>query len=47
MTLVPEILNEISTFSEILRDRVQKGDMFSLEDVTINLTMDIIGRVAL
>ena len=47
ITLVPEILHEISTFSEILREMVRKGDMFSLEDVTVNMTMDIIGRVGL
>lgn len=47
ITLVPEIVHEISTFSEILRELVRKEDMFSLEDVTVNLTMDIIGRVAL
>lgn len=46
-TLVPEILHEISTFLEILREVTQKGDMFSLEDVIVNMTMDIIGRVAL
>ena len=47
ITLVPETLHEISTFSEILRQLVRKGDMFSLEDVTVKLTMDIIGRVVL
>jgi sterigmatocystin biosynthesis cytochrome P450 monooxygenase len=47
ITLDPELLYEITTFSEILRELVRKGDMFSLEDVTVNLTMDIIGRVAL
>lgn len=47
ITLVPEILHEISTFSDILRELVRKGDMFSLEDLTVNLTMDTIGIVAL
>lgn len=47
ITLVPQILHEISTFSEILRERAGKGDMFSLEEVTIKMTMDTIGIVAL
>lgn len=46
-TLVPEILHEISTFSEILREQARKGDMFSLEHVLVNMTMDVIGRVTL
>lgn len=47
MTLVPEILCEISTFSDILRDLARKGEMFSLEEVLVNVTMDTIGRVTL
>lgn len=47
MNLVPQISEEISTFCEILRERAQAGDLFLLEEVTVNLTMDTIGRVAL
>ena len=47
MTLVPEFLHEISIFSDVLRELMDKGDMFSLVEITVNLTMDAIGRVAL
>lgn len=45
--LVPQIAKEVSTFCQILRERAQAGDMFLLEEATVNLTMDTIGRVAL
>ena len=45
--LVPQIAREVSTFCEILRERAQTGEIFPLEEATVNLTMDTIGRVAL
>ena len=45
--LVPEILKEISTFCEILRERAEAGELFPLEETTVNLTMDTIGKVVL
>ena len=47
MTLVPRILKAISTFSEILDEHAQTNDMFFLEQILINMTMDVIGVVTL
>ena len=47
MTLVPRILNAVSTFSEILDEHAQTNDMLSLEQTLINMTMNIIGLVTL
>ena len=47
MTLVLNIIKEISKFRDILRIYVEKGDLFSLDEASINATMDVIGRVAL
>ena len=47
MTLVPGLLEAVSTYSEILSEHAQVGDMFYLEQSTINMTMDIIGLVTL
>ena len=47
ITLVPQIAKEVLTFCEILQERAQAGDIFPLEEVTVNLTIDTIGRVAL
>lgn len=46
-TMVPGILKDTHTFCDILRDHARKGDVFSLEHMTTNLTLDIIGRVTL
>lgn len=43
--LVPQIMKEVFTFREILRERSQARDVFLMEEVTVNLTMDTIGRV--
>ena len=45
--LVPRIIEEVSTFGEILRERAQADALFPLEDITVNMTMDTIGRVVL
>ena len=47
MTLVPMIVKETETFVTILRDHEKAGGMIRLKQLTDNLTMDIIGRVAL
>lgn len=47
MTLVPEILEAVSTYSAILGEHTKVQDMFYLEQATINMTMDIIGMVTL
>jgi hypothetical protein len=46
-TLVPTIVNEINVFRELLFEKARKGAMFSFEELTLNLSIDMIGRVAL
>ncbi|KAL8715306.1 MAG: hypothetical protein Q9225_006430, partial [Loekoesia sp. 1 TL-2023] len=46
-TLVPTIVEEVSVFVDILKEHAKKGDIFSLDEAAINLTMDVISRVAL
>ena len=45
--MVPQILKEVVTFREILRERSEARDNFPMEEVTVNLTMDVIGRVVM
>ena len=47
MTLVPEIMKDISTFCEILREEARKADIVFMDPLTTRLSLDIIGRVAL
>jgi sterigmatocystin biosynthesis cytochrome P450 monooxygenase len=47
MTQVPEMVNEVSTFCEILRDLARKQETFSMDKVATRLSLDIIGRVTL
>ena len=47
ITLVPRILQAVSTFSEVLGEHAKMKDMFSLEGATISMTMDVIGIVTL
>lgn len=45
--LVPQITKEVSVFCDILKECAQSGAVFPLEEPTVNLTMDTIGRVVL
>ena len=47
MTKVPQMVEDILIFCEILRERAASGEVFQLDPLTINLSLDIIGRVAL
>jgi cytochrome P450 len=47
MTLVPSMMEEVMVFRDILREHAEKQAMFSLDEATINATMDVIGKVAL
>lgn len=47
MTLVPEMINEISTFCEVLRGLAITHEIFSMDSVATKLSFDIIGRVTL
>ncbi len=47
MTKVPEMIKDISTFCEILREHAARGKVFQMDPLTVNLNLDIIGRLAL
>ena len=47
MTLVPQMVDEMSVFCGVLRDFAEKHEMFSMDHVATRLSIDIIGRVAL
>lgn len=47
MTLVPSIVEEMMIFKNILQAHAEKGDIFHLEEMSLNLTIDIIGRVVM
>lgn len=47
ITLVPSMLEAVSTYSKVLAEHAEMNDIFSLEDVTIGLTLTIIGIVTL
>ena len=47
MDLVPNIIQDIELFRTKLRAQSETGKVFSLEDMSTKLTVDVIGRVAL
>ena len=47
MGLAPLIADEVGIFCDLLRERVRRGEMFQLEDLTLKLTIDVIGSVTL
>lgn len=47
ISLVPQIAKEVMTFRDLLRERTNVKYVLPLEELTINLTMDVIGRVIL
>jgi sterigmatocystin biosynthesis cytochrome P450 monooxygenase len=47
MTLVPTMIDEMSTFCAVLRDLARKHETFSMDQVATGLSLDIIGRVVL
>lgn len=47
MTLVPEIVKETEKFCQILKEHAGNRDIFQMKALTDNLTMDVIGRVAM
>ena len=47
MTKVPEMIKGILTFCEILRERAARSEVFPMDPLTVNLNLDIIGRLAL
>jgi sterigmatocystin biosynthesis cytochrome P450 monooxygenase len=47
MSLVPEILKNVLVFRDIIKGHAEKGDIFQLEELALNLSNDITGRVVL
>ncbi len=47
MMMVPEMIKDVHTYCEILRERAAKGEVFPLDPLTIDLNLDIIGRLVL
>lgn len=47
MTLVPEIMQDLSAFCETLRELARKPDIILMDPLTTKLSLDIIVRVAL
>ena len=49
MTLIPGIVEEVVVFRNLLRERAKrkKNDIFQLEKLALNLSIDIIGKVVL
>jgi cytochrome P450 len=46
-SVVPGMIEEIRVFREILAKNVEEGRMMFLEKATLNLTIDIIGKVTM
>lgn len=47
MKLVPGIVEDVSNFCDVLQKHTSEQDMFSLEEVTVDLTIHSIGKIAL
>ena len=44
---IPGIVDEVIVFRDLLREQARKNEMFQLEELGLNLSIDIIGRVVL
>ena len=47
MTNVPQMIEDVLIFCDILRGRAASSEVFQMDPLTINLSLDIIGRLAL
>ncbi|KAL8744557.1 MAG: hypothetical protein Q9190_003216 [Brigantiaea leucoxantha] len=47
LTLVPGMVEEVEVFRGVLDKKAKKGDLFFLEEASLSLTIDIIGRVVM
>lgn len=47
MTLAPKMVDEMLVFCDILQDLARKRQVFSMDQVAIKLSLDIIGHRAL
>ena len=46
-TLIPGMIEEVQIFKQLLEKHARSGDMLYLEEASLNLTIDIIGRVVM
>lgn len=47
ISLLPQILEAVSTYVDVLGENAQSQDTFSLENAAINMTMEVIGTVTM
>ena len=47
LRLVPGMVEEVEVFRGVLDKKAKKGDLFFLEEASLSLTIDIIGRVVM
>ena len=47
MNLIPAIVEEVVVFRDLLRERASRNEIFQLEELGLNLTLDLIGRVVM
>ena len=47
MTLIPKMVEQVKVFKNILEKHAKRGDICYLEEASLNLTIDIIGRVVM
>ena len=47
MNLIPGIVDEVVVFRDLLREQASKNEMFQLEELGLNLSIDLIGRVVM
>lgn len=46
-SLIPGMIEEVEVFKSILNKHAKTGDILYLEEATLNLTIDIIGRIVM
>lgn len=47
MSVIPELIEEVLVFRDILLEKAEEGGKFPLESVTRNLAADLVGRFML
>ncbi len=47
LELVPLMVKEIDVFRQILQERARASEVFQLEEMTLRLTLDVIGAVSM
>ena len=47
MNLIPGIVDEVVIFRDLLRERARENEVFQLEKLVLNLSIDVIGKVVM